>query len=176
MPRAGFVRIGEHALGFESSEHELDRLPLLAQRAREPNRCRAFVLSEREDDGVELARRPRELAARREQLELTTDLRTALHDGDLDVAFQPIVELATGNVVRAEALARWRHPRLGSIAPDRFVDLAERMERSYRTSELWWREADDHAGGSGTWDAAADATDAAQQDAGDAPPAEETAP
>ena len=59
--------------------------------------------------------------------------------------------------------------------PASLLDLAGRMERSYRTSELWWREADDNAGSSGTWDAAADAADAAQQDDGDAQLAQESA-
>jgi len=41
---------------------------------------------------------------------------------------QPIVELRSMTVVSAEALARWQHPELGRIPPDRFVSLAERQD------------------------------------------------
>ena len=60
--------------------------------------------------------------------------------------------------------------------PASLVDLAERMERSYRTSELWWREADGSDSGCGTWDAAAEPADAPQAGADDAQPAEEVTP
>lgn len=83
-------------------------------------------------------------------------------------------------LIEGGQLWKVRMPLLDPIGdkylPASLVDLAERMERSYRTSELWWREADDNASGSGTWNATADAeAEAAQQDAGDAQPAEETA-
>ena len=60
--------------------------------------------------------------------------------------------------------------------PASLVDLAQRMERSYRTSELWWREADGSDSGCGTWDAAAEPADAPQAGADDAQPAEEVTP
>ncbi len=44
------------------------------------------------------------------RLELERDLRGALADDDLKVVYQPIVELATGRTVAAEALLRWQHP------------------------------------------------------------------
>ncbi|XVU22935.1 putative bifunctional diguanylate cyclase/phosphodiesterase [Actinoplanes sp. CA-054009] len=54
------------------------------------------------------------------------DLRQALADRDLHVAFQPIVALGSHRVAGVEALARWRHPRLGPVTPDVFVPVAER--------------------------------------------------
>ncbi|HEY5875286.1 MAG TPA: EAL domain-containing protein [Ilumatobacteraceae bacterium] len=54
------------------------------------------------------------------------DLRRGLTSGAFHVAYQPIVELGTGRVVKVEALARWNHPERGSIPPDRFIPLAER--------------------------------------------------
>ncbi len=56
---------------------------------------------------------------------LTEELRTALGNGELDVAYQPIVALASGEVVGFEALMRWNHPTRGPVSPDEFIPLAE---------------------------------------------------
>lgn len=45
---------------------------------------------------------------------------------ELSVEFQPIIDLETGAVVAAEALARWEHPELGNVPPDIFIRAAER--------------------------------------------------
>ncbi|MFG1839422.1 putative bifunctional diguanylate cyclase/phosphodiesterase [Micromonospora sp. NPDC049175] len=57
--------------------------------------------------------------------ELIADLRRAVDEDQLCLEFQPIVDLATGAVRSAEALVRWRHPRLGMLPPARFLPLAE---------------------------------------------------
>ncbi|MFG2060431.1 putative bifunctional diguanylate cyclase/phosphodiesterase [Micromonospora sp. NPDC048871] len=57
--------------------------------------------------------------------ELIADLRRAVDEQQLHLEFQPIVDLATGTVRSAEALVRWRHPRLGTLSPGRFLPLAE---------------------------------------------------
>ncbi|SBT52415.1 putative bifunctional diguanylate cyclase/phosphodiesterase [Micromonospora auratinigra] len=57
--------------------------------------------------------------------ELIADLRRAVDEGQLVMEFQPIVDLATGTVTSAEALVRWRHPRLGVLTPAKFLPLAE---------------------------------------------------
>ncbi|MDQ1199433.1 bifunctional diguanylate cyclase/phosphodiesterase [Rhodococcus sp. SORGH_AS_0303] len=57
---------------------------------------------------------------------LAADLRRSLVDGELRLVYQPIVDLVTGAVVAAEALARWDHPTLGSVSPREFVAVAER--------------------------------------------------
>ncbi|KQY06889.1 hypothetical protein ASD37_12215 [Mycobacterium sp. Root135] len=57
---------------------------------------------------------------------LSVDLRAALGDGELNLLYQPIVDIATGRPVAMEALARWRHPDLGVINPGEFVAVAER--------------------------------------------------
>ncbi|MET8277264.1 EAL domain-containing protein [Micromonospora sp. NPDC005174] len=57
--------------------------------------------------------------------ELIADLRRAVDEEQLRLEFQPIVDLATGAVRSAEALVRWRHPRLGMLPPARFLPLAE---------------------------------------------------
>ena len=56
---------------------------------------------------------------------LATGLGRAVADGAITVAFQPIIELATGRVHGFEALARWTDPVLGEVSPEVFISLAE---------------------------------------------------
>ncbi|GJF09692.1 hypothetical protein NGTWS0302_17520 [Mycolicibacterium cyprinidarum] len=62
-------------------------------------------------------------AVHRQKLE--QDLYRALKSDELIPAFQPIVSLRTGEIIGAEALARWRHPGIGVLAPAEFLPLAE---------------------------------------------------
>jgi diguanylate cyclase (GGDEF)-like protein len=61
----------------------------------------------------------------RERLQIERDLDTALDDGQFEVVYQPVVNLATRRIRGFEALLRWTHPELGPIGPDRFVPIAE---------------------------------------------------
>jgi diguanylate cyclase (GGDEF)-like protein len=58
---------------------------------------------------------------------LKTDLRLAVQQGALSLAFQPLLDIKTRRVVTCEALARWNHPELGAIPPALFIPLAEEM-------------------------------------------------
>jgi diguanylate cyclase (GGDEF)-like protein len=60
-----------------------------------------------------------------ERLSLETDLHRALGTSELDVAYQPIVDLRTDELVGVEALARWTHPTRGAISPASFIPVAE---------------------------------------------------
>jgi EAL domain-containing protein (putative c-di-GMP-specific phosphodiesterase class I) len=60
-----------------------------------------------------------------QRLALIEDLRSAIREGTLALYFQPQVHMRSGEVVGAEALARWRHPTRGFVPPDEFVRIAE---------------------------------------------------
>ncbi len=68
---------------------------------------------------------PQMQQAAREKLELTNDLRYAIRRGEMEVYYQPIVELDGGRIVKAEAQLRWHHPRRGAVSPYQFIPLAE---------------------------------------------------
>lgn len=59
------------------------------------------------------------------RLQLESDLRRAIERGQIEVHYQPFVDLGTGTVTGLEALMRWAHPRRGLILPDDFLTVAE---------------------------------------------------
>jgi diguanylate cyclase (GGDEF)-like protein len=62
----------------------------------------------------------------RAQLEDESAIRRALDAGQFEAWYQPQVDLRTGRILGAEALARWRHPLRGVVPPSSFVPIAER--------------------------------------------------
>ncbi len=82
------------------------------------------------------------------RLALTAELPRAVAEHEFAVNFQPIVDLATGEVIAAEALARWHHPDRGNLNPTRFLDSVERsgllpafseavLEQALRAASGW---------------------------------------
>jgi diguanylate cyclase (GGDEF)-like protein len=85
------------------------------------------------------------------RLALMGELRQALERDQLELHYQPKVDVASGRVIGAEALVRWRHPRHGFLQPDEFIGLAERtrmikpltlwvMKRAFEDCVRWRRE------------------------------------
>jgi EAL domain-containing protein (putative c-di-GMP-specific phosphodiesterase class I) len=85
--------------------------------------------------------------ATRERLELENDLRRAIDDRKFQLAYQPIVELATGRIVSFEALVRWEDERR-KTGPDQFIPVSEEtglivplgqivLEDACRQAALW---------------------------------------
>lgn len=85
---------------------------------------------------------------RPERLSLMGDLKVAIEQDALELAYQPKLEPQTGRVVGAEALVRWTHPRRGFVPPDSFIPLAEEtgairhltrwgLRRALRQSAAW---------------------------------------
>lgn len=84
---------------------------MYAAKAAGRNRFRYFTRSMQEE------------AYRR--LNLRRDLHKALKGGQLQVHYQPIVDFASRHIVKAEALLRWHHPKLGLVQPSLFIPIAE---------------------------------------------------
>ncbi|MDF1762421.1 MAG: EAL domain-containing protein [Oleibacter sp.] len=61
----------------------------------------------------------------KEKLALMDDLKSAFHNEDFHLVFQPQIDIANNKVIGFEALVRWQHPRSGKIFPSRFIPLAE---------------------------------------------------
>ena len=79
--------------------------------------------------------------------EFRAELRAALHDGDLAMHYQPIVDLATSEIAGFEALMRWSHPERGWIPPDVFIPLAEQSDLIIELGDFALREATTAASG-----------------------------
>jgi diguanylate cyclase (GGDEF)-like protein/PAS domain S-box-containing protein len=138
--RAPFVIQGESrfitaSLGIKLSRGEETAEALLADadaamyRAKELGKARAEFFDE--------SMRQRVV----ERLELETGLRDAIERGQLRVDYQPAVDLRSGEMVGVEALLRWDHPTLGTVAPDRFIPIAERTGLILPIGEWVLREA-----------------------------------
>jgi diguanylate cyclase (GGDEF)-like protein len=63
-----------------------------------------------------------------ERLSLESQLRGALECEELRLYYQPVLDVASGRIVGAEALMRWKHPELGLLLPGRFIHIAEQTD------------------------------------------------
>ena len=109
----GYTLLGEHQRSVEELLRE-------AERALSQHR-KALSLP-----WVAYSYRLQKVAQQR--IELTADLRKALQESQLELHFQPKVDLASGTLVACEALLRWHHPKRGLISPGVFIPIAEQSQ------------------------------------------------
>lgn len=103
--------LGFKGTAIEQTVHEAELAKQEAGR-RGGNRCVTYTASLRESqEGM---------------MRLWNALRSAIQFRQMEVWFQPIVSLATGRPIAAEALCRWHHPNFGDVAPGEFIPIAER--------------------------------------------------
>jgi len=91
------------------------------------NRCSYFTPSMQE--------------AAQNRMRLASDLRIALEENQFLVFYQPIVELASGTIRKAEALLRWQHPVRGLVSPAEFIPIAEDTEIIIGIGDWVFRQA-----------------------------------
>jgi diguanylate cyclase (GGDEF)-like protein len=110
----------------------------------------AMYTAKAEQSGVE-AYAPERDGYSADRLALVADLRLAIHDGALDVYYQPQVDLVDGSLLGVEALVRWPHPTRGMVQPNDFIGVAEHtglihpltrfvLEEALKASRRWRRE------------------------------------
>jgi diguanylate cyclase (GGDEF)-like protein/PAS domain S-box-containing protein len=107
------IGITTNAFGYDSPEQVIRDADTAMYRAKGQGRARYAIF----DSALH--------AEVSERLWLEGELRRAVAHEELELAFQPIYDCATRSLVGFEALARWNHPRRGSIAPDVFIRIAE---------------------------------------------------
>jgi len=110
---AGVAFFPEHA----TMPEELIRFACLAASAASRTRSRTAVRFHEEMNASLLYERSLEI-----------DLRIALRDNQLSLAYQPQIDLATGNVMGVECLTRWHHPTRGHVSPAQFIAVAEQSD------------------------------------------------
>ena len=79
-----------------------------------------------------------------EQLKMEEDLRLGMQRGELELRYQPQIDVATGSVVSLEALVRWKHPQRGMISPFEFIPVAERTGQIIELGEWVMSEVARH--------------------------------
>jgi diguanylate cyclase (GGDEF)-like protein len=102
--------------GVSTADQLLRNADLAMYAAKAGGRSRCAIFSPGMED-AEVARHA-----------LVSDLREAIAQGQIEPYFQPLVDLGTGRSWAVEALARWHHPRLGLLLPERFIELAEETD------------------------------------------------
>lgn len=122
------IAVGE--AGLDSSEVLFRRASaaLAEAKAHEPNSYRVFLPGDGDD-------------ARERMADLQTDLRRALESDELDIVYQPQVDVVTQAICGVEALVRWRHPVMGMLPAETLLDVAASAELSGRLSEHIIRKA-----------------------------------
>ncbi|ABA06004.1 multi-sensor diguanylate cyclase/phosphodiesterase [Nitrobacter winogradskyi Nb-255] len=94
--------------------------------------------------------KPAMRARKNDRLSLEAELRRAIERQEITVLYQPIVRLQDRSIAGFEALARWDHPKLGRMAPDEFITIAEEaglivdlgtfvMDQTARQLAVWQR-------------------------------------
>ncbi|MGN6155578.1 MAG: putative bifunctional diguanylate cyclase/phosphodiesterase, partial [Sphingomicrobium sp.] len=84
-----------------------------------------FAVKQAKQTGKPQIYEPREASAARRRFSIETELRRALDKDQLQLFYQPLINLKSGEVAGFEALARWTHPDRGEISPSEFIPVAE---------------------------------------------------
>ncbi|HTU84359.1 MAG TPA: EAL domain-containing protein [Solirubrobacteraceae bacterium] len=88
-------------------------------------RCADLAMYRAKVEGKRFAIYQEDLDGAANRIQLVEELRTAIDERQLELHYQPQVDLTNGEITAVEALVRWIHPRLGFIPPLEFIALAE---------------------------------------------------
>ncbi|MCA0433374.1 MAG: GGDEF and EAL domain-containing protein [Proteobacteria bacterium] len=113
-----------------SAESLLDQAAAALQQAQKQQGRQAIHVYQHTDE-----------AAKRSNVTLESELRRAVDRNEIEVLYQPIVELEQRTIVGLEALARWRHPQEGLLQPSRFLAMAEQAGMMPEITQIVLSEA-----------------------------------
>ena len=122
------------------------------QDAEELFRNAQFAVKQAKSAGRPQVYEPKQATEARRRFSIETELRRALDKDQLELFYQPLINLKSGEVAGFEALARWTHEDRGEISPTEFIPVAEEsglilhlgrwaMENAAQTLASWDREA-----------------------------------
>jgi diguanylate cyclase (GGDEF)-like protein len=111
-------------------------LPCDARDTHDLLRCADLAMYRAKLEGKSFAIYQEELDGHGNRIELVEELRQAIDRRELELHYQPQVDVATGEIVAVEALVRWPHPRLGYVPPLEFLPLAEDADLMDPLTEL----------------------------------------
>jgi diguanylate cyclase (GGDEF)-like protein len=111
-------------------------MPTDATNAHDLLRCADLAMYRAKLECMPFAIFQGELDGDANRMGLVEELRVAIEQGQLELHYQPLIELRTGELSGFEALVRWSHPRLGNIPPVDFLPLAEDADLMGPLTEL----------------------------------------
>jgi diguanylate cyclase (GGDEF)-like protein len=122
------------------------------QEAEELFRNGQFAVKQAKRSGKPQIYEPTQASLARRRFSIETELRRALDKDQLNLFYQPLIDLKSGEVAGFEALARWHHPDRGEISPTEFIPVAEEsglilqlgrwaMDEATQTLAEWDRQA-----------------------------------
>src|SRR5690242_6001475 len=122
------------------------------QDAEELFRNAQFAVKQAKVTGKPQVYEPKQATEARRRFSIETELRRALDKDQLQLFYQPLINLKSGEVAGFEALARWTHEDRGEISPTEFIPVAEEsglilqlgrwaMDKATRTLAEWDRDA-----------------------------------
>ena len=106
------------SIGIAVGSEEIDEAEDLIRRAQ-------FAVKRSKSSGKDEVYQSRVFDAVRQQFSIETELRRAIENGAMSLAFHPICDLSSGRVVSFEALARWTNERGEAVSPEAFIPVAE---------------------------------------------------
>jgi diguanylate cyclase (GGDEF)-like protein/PAS domain S-box-containing protein len=115
--------------GYDRPEDVLRDADTAMYRAKENGRSRYEIFDSAMRDQIML------------RLEIESALRQAIEKGNLDVFYQPVVDVKIGRIVWFEALVRWKHPERGLLPPSEFLPLADETGLIIELDRLVMRKA-----------------------------------
>lgn len=117
------------SFGYESREDVLRDADVAMYKAKSMGKDRYALF----DEGMR--------AQTTHRVMLEVDLRQAISDGKLSIAYQPLFNIRSGELKGFEALARWEHPTMGNISPAVFIPMAEETGMIVDITEFILRNA-----------------------------------